>query len=136
MKNKFNWLGFIALLIWDFGFIQLWMFLFGMNNLLFDIGNFSGGVRNIFNIYYIVLFICVILFDLTICRHNRLLIALGVINLIWYGVAYQFNVYPFPIVGCVLIILAGIYGLHREKKEKLQTTADLNSSNATTQNEQ
>lgn len=117
-KKKFNWLGFIALLIWDYGLIQYLLWSMGMTNALLDMGSFGAGTKNFFSGYYIFLFIILVLVDLGICRDNKWMITISVANLIYYGVACHFDVAPISIIGCILVLAAGIYGLIKENKVK------------------
>lgn len=115
-KKKFNWLGFIALLIWDYGLIQYLLWSMGMTNALLDMDSFGAGTKNFFSGYYIFLFIILVLVDLGICRDNKWMITISVANLIYYGVACHFDVAPISIIGCILVLAAGIYGLIKENK--------------------
>lgn len=124
-KKKLNWLGFIALVVWDFGFIQYLLFSMGMTNVLLTIGSSTNELKSFFNICYIILLIILLLFNLSICNQNKWLITLGIANLIWYGVEYHFDVYPFAIIGCILLIIAGIFGLKADSKQL--TTNEYNS---------
>lgn len=116
MKKKFNWLGFIALIVWDFGLIQFLIFAMSMSNSILSMLPDSSKLQVGFSAYYIILLVILILFDLVICRDNKWMICLGVINLIWYGISYHFNVSPLSIIGCILIIAAGVYGIMSENK--------------------
>ena len=118
MKKKFNWLGFIALIIWDIGFIYYFAFVVGLWNFWAISLGADKTFVGIFNIYYIILFILLILIDLAICRDNKWMITIGVANLIYYAVVYHFDVAPISIIGCILVLVAGIYGLIKENKTK------------------
>ena len=129
MKKKFNWIGFIALIVWDLGFIQFLMFAMAMSNSLLSMLPDSSNLQIGFSAYYIILLIILILGDLIICRDNKWMICLGVANLIWYGVSYHFNVSPLSIVGCILVVIAGIYGIMAENK--LRVSQKDNGNNTT-----
>lgn len=111
MKKKFNWLGFIALIIWDIGFLYYFAITVGLWNAYAISLGADKSVISTFNIYYFILFVLLIIVDLLICRDNKWMITIGVINLIYYAVVCQFNVPPLSIIGCVLVLAAGIYGL-------------------------
>ena len=118
MKRKFNWLGFIALIIWDIGFYYYFAAYVGLWNVLAISVGADKSFVGIFNIYYIVLFILCILVNLAVCRNNKLMVTIGVANLIYYVIVCQFDVAPISIIGCILVLVAGIYGLIDEKKVK------------------
>ena len=126
MKKKFNWLGFIALIIWDIGAIQFILLAMNFTNSIFSISNEFNSIRTTYNVYWIILFIILILGNLLICRNNIWMICLGVINLIYYGVSLQFKVSPISIIGCILVILAGVYGL---KTNSPTEKIDVNNTN-------
>ena len=113
-KKKFNWLGFIALIIWDIGFIYYFLYYVGLwNALAISVGT-DASILGFFNISYLILLILFILIDLAICRDNKWMITIGVANLIYYGVVCHFDVAPISIIGCILVLAAGIYGLTKE----------------------
>lgn len=126
MKKKFNWLGFIALIIWDFGFIQFLMFAMSATNSMISFMSSvqpspdASKMQTAFSAYYIILLIILLLTNLMICKDNKWMICLGVANLIWYGVSYHFNVSPLSIVGCILVVIAGIYGIMAENKLRVR----------------
>lgn len=116
MKKNFNLLGFIALIIWDIGFIYYFLYYVGLwNTFAISVGT-DASILGFFNASYIILFILFILIDLAICRDNKWMITIGVANLIYYCVACHFDVAPISIIGCILVLAAGIYGLIKENK--------------------
>lgn len=117
MKKKFNWLGFIALIIWDIGAIQYLFYSMAFTNNILSMSSQTSAMKSAFNVYYIVLFIILILADLYICCNNIWMIVLGTINLAWYGIYTHFQVSPLSIVGCILVILAGVYGTKTSKNK-------------------
>lgn len=118
MKKKFNWLGFVALIIWDIGAFQYLYFAMRFSSALLSMSSETKGLQSFFNIYYIIIFVLAILIDLVVCRDNVWMIILGAGNLIWYGFECQFQVPIFSIVSCVLLVAAGIYGLVTSNKTK------------------
>lgn len=118
MKKKFNWLGFAALVIWDISIFYYISFAMRFSSALLSMSSETKGFQSFFNIYYIIIFVLAILIDLVICKHNIWMIILGLGDLIWYGVEWQFQVPIFSIVSCVLLIAAGIYGLVTANKTK------------------
>lgn len=120
-EKRFNWIGFIALIIWDIGVIQYLFYAMTLTNNLLSLSSETSNLKLGFSMYYVILFIVLIIVDLCICRNNVWMIILGSINLLYYGIGLHFNVSPISIIGCILIILAGIYGLKNSesKKEKI-----------------
>ena len=118
MKKKFNWLGFAALVIWDISVFYYISFAMRFSNALLSMSSETKGLQSFFNIYYIIIFVLAILIDLVVCRDNIWMIILGAGNLIWYGVSCKFQVPILSIIGCILIIAAGIYGLVTSNKTK------------------
>lgn len=118
MKKKFNWLGFAALVIWNISIFYYISFVMRFSSALLSMSSETKGLQSFFNIYYIIIFVLAILIDLAVCRDNIWMIILGAGNLIWYGVGCKFQVPILSIIGCILIIAAGIYGLVTSKKTK------------------
>ena len=118
MKKSFNWLGFIALIIWDIGFIYYFLYYVGLWNAFAISFGVDKSFIGTFNIMYLIILVLFVLVDLAICRDNKWMITISVANLIYYGVACHFDVAPISIIGCILVLAAGIYGLIKENKIK------------------
>ena len=129
MKKKFNWLGFAALIVWDIGAMQSALALMQVSNAFFSMSSQTRGIQSYFNVYFIILFVLAILVNLVICKHNIWMIIIGagdLIWLIWCGIDYKTYIPVLSIIGCVLVIAAGIYGLVTAKKSDTnsQTESD------------
>ena len=117
------------MIIWDLGLLySMYYVIFAMNAYfgfmrgLATLGNSNSSeaisivdlFSNFFNGYMIVFIVLVIIIDLIISQNNKRMLSIGIINLIYYAFI-KFNVPMFSTVTTVLLIIAAIYGLRKEK---------------------